>query len=52
MNRTRISFLIPYYKENYALVNYQEIIDWYKQPFLKRLFKTKPRYIFILIDND
>lgn len=32
---------------NYALVNYEEIIDWYKQPFYKKWFSNPPRKVLV-----
>jgi hypothetical protein len=34
-----------------ALVNYKEVIDFYRQPWYKRLFKSAPMKEFIYIDK-
>ena len=36
------SFTLKTTTAQYALVNYEEIIDWYKQPWYKKIFKNSP----------
>ncbi len=47
-----IEFIIHEDKEKYALVNYEEIIQYYKLPLYKRLINRCPTKILIKINED
>jgi hypothetical protein len=46
------SFVIHKSEVKYALINYEEILDYYQLPFYKKWFNKCPVKKFIEIKND